>query len=255
MNNILNKNDYVVTNTVPDIELNEKVVAFNDGINWHAISLKLMYMYPVIYIAFNNSKTGIVTQMSLLLCPYTCFTAVFDSTLSYKNDSITQDENGFIKVVDENNNDIDLLDGSFVKNKTKENIKRIEVNLMTLRDMVTLYANIKFIVLTKNNKLPNPIINLSYLEEKLGSEHVIHPKTLVYVIEYKSTKNEEYKQTILIGSGASYDNSSGFNINKNGITKYMNVNDTKIRQRSGFIYPIMWFVAKKMFPDANVIKL
>lgn len=255
MNNILDKKDYIITNNVPDIELNEQVVAFNDGINWHAVSLKLMHMYPIIHISFNDSKINVVIPMSLLLCPYTCFTAVFESTLSYKNNSVTQDENGFIEIVDENNNEVNLLDGSVTIDGTSENVKRFEVNLMTLRDMVTLYANIKFVVPIKNNKHPEPVVDLSYLKEKLDGEYVIHPKTLIYIIEYKSTKSEGYKQTILVGSGTSYDNSSGFNINKNGVTKYMTTNDTKIRQKSGFIYPIFWFVAKKMFPDANVIKL
>jgi hypothetical protein len=255
MNNILKYDQYTITNTVPDIELNEVVIAFNDGINWHAIPLKLSNIFPIIHTKFHDLKFNLTSTQSIIVCPYSCFAASFDGELIYDNDVVKTDKNNMISITDVDKNKIDLISGTIIgkDDDSKHNIKRFEINVMTFRDMVKLYTNIKFLLPTIK-KLPKSITKLSN-NVNTNDNFVIHPKTLVYIIEYKSSKDNGYKNSVLIGSDANYDDITGFNINKNGITKYMNVNDKKIRLRSGFIYPIFWFVAKKLFPDAIVVKL
>ena len=252
MDNILQLNDYIITNNVPDIKINDKVIAFNNGINWVAVSLKVIRTYPIIYITFSDTKNSKISEMSLITCPYSCFSAVFDKNLLYKNNKLTHDKYGVIEITDKKNNDINLIEGYIKKNS--KNIKRYEVNIMTLRDMMTLYPNIKFLVTKKENKKNVPA-DIHSLKLKHDIDYLVHPQTLVYVIEYKSSKINGYKRTAIIGSDASTSKYSGFSINNNGITKYMNNNDTTIRQKSGFIYPIFWFAVIKMYPNINVIRL
>jgi len=255
MNNILNCDQYIITNNVPDIELNDVVITFNNGINWHAIPLKLSNSFPIIYAEYHDLKFNSTSILSIVVCPYSCFSAAFNAKLSYKNDVISPDENNMISVVDDGQN-INMVTGTINDNKSKRNVKRFEIKMMTLNDMIKLHINIKFIFPTIK-KIPKTIVDSTYLNliPHDYDNRVIHPKTLIYVIEYKSSKIDGYKNTILIGSDVNYDNVSGFDINKNGITKYMNNNDTKIRLKSGFIYPICWFVAKKLFPNANIVKM
>jgi hypothetical protein len=98
---------------------------------------------------------------------------------------------------------------------------------------------------------------------KKNKQHIVaniyHPKTLVYIIQYKSSKNitsnVEDKQTIIIGSSASKTSSSGFNLIENQITTYFQSSEQKIIEKHGFVIPCLWFICKSLYPSAKLIKL
>ena len=111
--------------------------------------------------------------------------------------------------------------------------------------------------MTINNKI-SPIIDLSYytnysLINNTTIEHLVHPKTLVYVIQYKSAKSNEEKTSILLGRDMNNANVTGYNIKKSALFEYLSKYWRKIINKNGFVMPCLWYIAKNDYKDAKVV--
>ena len=114
---------------------------------------------------------------------------------------------------------------------------------MTLKNALMLVPDL---LILQTNKSVYPVINKKYYTNKLDTsdnkiKSSIHPKTLVYIIKYKSLKSNKSKKLILIGKDASKNNVSGYDLYKSGIMDYLDKYKYKIMENSGYIYPILWF--------------
>ena len=86
-----------------------------------------------------------------------------------------------------------------------------------------------------------------------SDQHLVHPKTLVYVIQYKSAKSNEEKTSILLGRNMDKTTVTGYDIKKSGLLEYLGKHGHKIINKSGFVIPCLWYVAKNNYKYAKVI--
>jgi hypothetical protein len=268
---ILNKPTFI-NNANSGYLLDDVVVAYNDGRNWKIIPLSIMTIYPFVHDVYYeeiNSNNRIVESnaidVTVMVCPYTLYSIVLFGKYKPINkifngnlivDAIEDEQNMYIPIL---NNFYSKSNGDLVKNF----VRKQEVKIMTLRNILTKYPDFLFIDSSKINikkeKLVEPeyYVNydLKYFTSKYNSS--FHPKTLVYVIEYISKKTGGYKYTTIIPKKVSDNSISkfGYNIKKNGFDQYMNIVYDKIKEKGGIIYNCLWFAWDGSHPNSKIIKL
>jgi hypothetical protein len=235
------------------IKLTDVVFLYNDTQDWKAIPLKIAQMYPLIYDSYYENKNAL--PITVYICPYTLFSCVyFDEMISYdkvynNNLVITNKKNDIV---------IPILNNIYSATQvlTEKYIRRNEVKIMTVRNAISLYPDCQFVNI-KNIEEKTPIVNEAYLSndailfdiEKPASFKTHDPKLLIYVIEYRSKKTHEFKYTVLIPKKKTFD------ISKNGLHQYLDKMYEKITEKSGFIYPCLWFAWITSHPSSKIIKL
>ena len=92
-------------------------------------------------------------------------------------------------------------------------------------------------LLSKINNF-NKYINNNEIIYKLSKPYDKHhhPKTLVYLIQYKSSDNK-IKNTIIISKSE-----NSFNLIESKIDKYFENYEQQIIDKKGFIIPMLWFI-------------
>ena len=126
---------------------------------------------------------------------------------------------------------------------------------MTLRNALSNHPDCTFI---DNQKIDSikPIVPNDYLQTKEilynapKFSHKYDPKTIIYIIEYKSNNTTDYfKKTVIIPI------KNNFDLSKNGFGKYFDKMINDIRDKGGMIYNCLWFAWNSTFPDSKVIEL
>ena len=138
-----------------------------------------------------------------------------------------------------------------------ENNKRSEIKIMTLRSAIIFAPDAKYMILNNDIEII-PIIKLEYYSNNLDYENnelniLIHPKSLVYIIQFKSFISKDDKTTILLGKDINKLQVTGFDFKKSKIDYYLSKNESKILNRSGYIIPCLWYIAKIDYPDAKLV--
>ena len=240
------KNISFTNNSNKKLKLSDIIVLYNDSRNWKIIPLNIFMMYPLIhdtyYEAQKDSNTNIISIITIYICPYTLFSAV------YFNEFIPNDQvyNNNLTLLDANDNDILFIP---IKNEVysitsqkinNKYIRRNELKIMTLRNAISMYPDAMFIDLKQidmidqivsNDYMTNNIINF----KSFVFSNEYDPKTLIYIIEYKSKKIDEYKYSVIIPKINTFD------IVKNGFNTYFNNMVEQIRNKGGIIYTCYWF--------------
>ena len=235
------------------IKLSDQIVIYNIGNQWKVIPLLLLLSYPIIYDEYiENDIPKIVT---VALCPITLKSSVFMGKYkfqSYYESVMILEEIGTDKI-------IPITSGITINDKLIVNTnKRFEIKIMTLKNAIMIAPDMVFI---QTNKKIQPIIDLKYYNNKKSIEYnklddldlLFHPKTLTYVIQYKSYKTGEDKTSILIGNDASKDEVGGYDLKKSKLFEYLNKYKQKLLNREGYIYPCLWYIAKDEYDGAKVI--
>jgi len=110
------------------------------------------------------------------------------------------------------------------------------------------------IVFQTTNKIASLAFYL-WLQKFDYKKNLIHPKTLVYVIAYKSSQTNKFKNTIIVGVDANFQNISGFDVNESKFQKYFENNKEKINEKFGYIFPTCWFATRIFLKDSPIIFL
>jgi hypothetical protein len=247
-----------------NISLSDPVVVYNDGRKWKFILLDIVKSYPIVYDKYyekfkKNGKLS-VSDITLTYCPYSSSVLIYFGKYKptgevYNNNLIISDNiNSFVMQItgiEYNRTD---------QKRTNKLIRRAEAKIMTLRDILTMYPDCKYLDFT-NNK--DPILSEKYtISTKINYKNDnykkdYHPKTLVYGIEYLSSNTDsELKYTVIIPKDAKKDKINSYNIKENKIDDYFNPKMIeKIRDKSGIIIPCYYFAWTSMFPQTKVVKL
>lgn len=271
---ILKDTDIEYKQFLKNIKLDTKMLIYYNGTEFIAIPLNLFQTYQVIWDKYNEydpSNHKLITQydISIILCPFSLISCVIQGKISISkyienNVLIMQNEKGDLINISSSNILSEESSGTLDIEEIKP--KRWETKLANFRSVMSLYPDCKFLTQISSNNL-KPIIKFdNYLSNnyvkfnlKSKSSELIHPKTLVYVIQYKSQQalsaNQSTKYSIVIGSNSSKKESAGFNLSQNQMNKYFEGSDQKIIEKNGFVIPALWFVCESLYPNAKIINL
>lgn len=228
------------------LKLQDTLILYNDGSHWKAIPLNIMLMYPVIHDKCDNQP------ITIFLCPYTLFSCVyFDKFVPG-----SQVYNNNLTLVNKNYIMLPIIGNIYDKDmKIKDvYIRKSEVKIMSLRNAISNFPDCQFIdtsviekisPLTNNEYFKNKIINFPI--NKYSNKH--QPKQIIYVIEYKSKKQEDYKYTVIVPK------KNIFDISKNKFEIYFNKMIDKIRDKGGHIYTCVWFAFDSTHTNFKVINI
>lgn len=258
---ILTKDDYKIkTDPYKHFNVNNNVVCFFNGIDWNIINLSDMLKYPVLYYDFWSEKFEKIFVNSLVVCPITMRSIIYKGKIE-----IIDVINDTLVLLNKDTNDEFLMDspytGKFDDNdkekKIKSHIKRHEVKLHTLRDAYMYMVDPKYIIINKNEDV-SYIISEKYYTNRLTNEGepiytTLHPKTIVYIVQYWSYTDKKYKFSVIVGKDINKDFVTGYGYNQSGIWNYLNRYKHKFIDMKAYIYPIFWFMVEKLYTDIKMI--
>jgi len=237
------------------LNINDPVFLYNDGNTWKIVSLETITKCPIIHDTYYSNKNE-TFNISIVICPYTLMSMVlFDKY--YLTDKLYQTS---IVIKNDNNYYIPILKETYDNefNKIDKLIRKDEVRMMTLKNAMMEFPDCLFLNDTCDLK---PLVEKDYYNTKDiiypidNISDKFHPKSLVYIIEYKSTKKEKLECTIIIPKGTYKDKINSYDIEKNGFDKYFSKMIEKIREKSGLIYPILWFSVNIQTENCKTVEL
>jgi hypothetical protein len=238
----LENGEYKFTKEMPKIDLFDIVVVYYLNETWKIIPLYVFMKYPVI---FDDGNT-------ISVCPYTLSCVLFEgkyypTKYLYNSCLVLQNE-------EKRFHDYDSLIPIYHHNflNTKKTIIRHEVEIKTLKNSMSqnidaLYFRTKKKI-NKDYKIDDPLFR---------------------VIQYRSCKTNNYKYSIIIGKNNDKCKSinfnktgkenlpllCGFDMDKSGYTDYFQNMDNDIRNKIGFIMPVLSKYKNFLYPNAKIINL
>jgi hypothetical protein len=250
---MLTVEDYKFIQDSKGNKLLDKMLLYNNGKSWKIIPLKTMLAYPIIYDKYETEKE--TYDITIVLCPITLMSTIFKGLFklkTYQNDKM---------ILSEINNDkvilpIDMgikINSKFVIEKNK----RLVVNITTLRNAMMTAPDANILTCDKKKK---SILKKSYYKDLNDIDGnvingLLHPKTLVYVIQFKHHSTPDEKTKILMGKNISEKKVTGYDFSKSGISSYLTKYQEKIIGNEGFIMPMLWYMAKKIYSQSEVINV
>jgi len=250
----IDNTQYVIQDSPPDdLTLDDYMVCYSTGDSIKAIPLSVMKIYSALYDI--NENTGIT--YSIIICPFTLMASIFKHKIL-----LTQDVDKctiVLKYINDNNEaTLFNLFSDFAFN-----LSRIDIQIKTLKNIYSDYLHIKFIHVGKNLKgvpiadtLNDSYYNNTFIPFDLAIQNkLIHPKTLVYVIRYKSMRDNTSKTTVIIPKNASSNNISGYDMHTAGYTNYLKKYSEKINEKSGIVFPVLWFAYNIFLNNASIVYL
>ncbi len=250
-NKILNSNDYSYVATDPSsLKLYDKVIIYNTGDQWKIVSLNLMLSYPIIYDKYSIDDE--IYDITIVLCPVTLQCVIFKGLFEFE----TYQEQRMILREKDTETHIPIDSGLKIDKKylIRSN-RRLEVMMTTLRGALIMAPDAIYLNCDKKS---NPVINLEYYDNDLDIEGnkldgLIHPKTLIYVIQYKTYNTGEDRVSLVLGKDAVKNDVTGYDIKKSGLYKYLSTHKQKIINRDGYLMPMLWYIAKSMYKTSRLV--
>lgn len=230
------------SNPPSSLKLADQIVLYNLDDQWKIVPLLYMLTYPIIY---DNDST-------LVVCPITLRCGLFKGHLIFDK----YNKYNMILKEKESNNIITLETGSV----NPELNKRSEVKIATFRSSLMIAPDPHFIDI-KNTKPLVSIMDISYYsnESDIDNNEIytsIHPKTLIYVIQYKSFKTGKEKVSLVLGKDIEKSYITGYDLRKSGLLEYLSKYQQKIINKEGYTMPMLWYLAKEVYGSyAKVVYL
>ena len=261
---VLTKDSYKVVskNSYKYFNISDRVACFFDGKHWNAIKLSDMLAYPLLYFDFWVQKENTTYVNTLLVCPITMRSMIYKGRIK-----IIDIVNDNLKLYNTDTNDTFMMDTPYTgntntlvesgkKKRIASHVKRFEVKMTTLKDAYIYLIDMVYIV-PKSSLCNPPIFKNKYYSNRLTYDNkeiatAIHPKTIVYVIQYYSFDHKRYIYTIIIGKDASKDEVSGYGYKGNGLFEYIDRHKEDYLKKRAYIYPVFWFMVEKLYPDATI---
>jgi len=228
--------DYEFSNSV-NLKLSDHVVIYNINDQWKVIPLNLLLTYPIIH--GKQTIDDELMDISIVLCPRTLRCVIFKGLYVFEK----YDDNIMLL---KKNKEIISIDSHIID-------FRLSTNITTLKNALLIAPDAEYLI---SKKKIDPIINLDYYHNNLDIngkklDGLIHPKTLVYVIQYTSLGNN--KVSIVLGKDISKEDVSGYNFKTSGFYDYLEKYRSKIINREGYIMPMLWYMAKDIYYDAKIV--
>lgn len=234
-----------------NLSLSDNVILYNSGGSWKIIPLDLCLSYPIIHdkYLFEDEKYDV----TIVVCPITLRSVMFKGKFyfyDYEEMRMFLKEEGDFLPIDLNKK----INEKFV---IEEN-KRIEVKIMILRNALIYVGDALFI---KTNKKINSIIDKNYYintRDIFNKEIIyndIHPKTLVYIVEFEFQTEKKDKFAILLGNDYLQDKITGYDMFKSKLNDHILKNRSKIIKKNGYLIPILWYIAKDIYKDYKLVYL
>lgn len=237
-----------------NLKLTSHVVIYNTGDKWKIIPFDICLSYPIIYDKYINETDTF--DITFIICPVT-LRSIY---LKGKFEFLTYDESCrmILREIGIKESLIYIDIGTKIDKKYIIEInKRSEVKITTLRNALTFLPDAYFLNINKEKQIKY-VINKNYYKDMLDinmseiTEGIIHPKTLVYLIQFK-TNNGIDKVTIILGKDISSTNVTGYDAKLSHIFSYLDNNKKKIINKEGFIMPMLWYTTKITYPSAECI--
>lgn len=242
---VLEMNNYYFNET-SNINLDEKIVTYWNGVMWKIIPLNIFLSYPVVYDRFYDEYNRDGFDVSVSVCPNTLAGCVYYGKYSPSGYYIKS----ALVLIDDKNNLLPIISGYITTpDGLTYKAQRWELKIMIHRNAISKYADPSYLHMLDNTQKEIIKLNNNYFSKS------IHPLTLVYVINYKSSFNLEDRYTILIGNDANYDFQTGYDLKKSGVLKYLELYNYKLQEKSSFVMPLLWSACSIFFPSAKIIYL
>jgi hypothetical protein len=237
-----------------NLKLTSNVVIYNTGDIWKVIPFNVCLSYPIIYDKYSSTEETF--DITFIICPVT-LRSIY---LKGKFEFLTYDESCRMILREVENKDtliyIDIgtkIDKKYIMHTNK----RSEVKITTLRNALTFLPDAHFLNLNESKKIKY-IIENSYYENKLDingdmiESGIIHPKTLVYLIQFKGVNGVD-KATIILGKDISSEKVTGYDAKQSHIFEYLDDHKKGIINKEGFIMPMLWYTTKIAYPSADCV--
>ena len=232
------------------IKLHDQIVLYNVGGDWKVIPLILALSYPIIYDKY--SINDVTYDVTVVVCPVTLRSTMFKGIFEFET---YQDYTMILKEKD--TGDLIAIDLGYKMDMkyAVEPTRRSEIKIMTLRSALINAPDSQVMITTKKI---SPIIDIYYYsntKDLNGKELdcLVHPKTLVYVIQYKSYDETTEKLAIILGRDMNKFDATGYDIKKSGLYEYLGKYRQKIINRGGYIMPMLWYLAKDIYKTSKVV--
>jgi len=234
------------------IALSDKVLVYCVADVWKIVAFNISISYPIIYDKFiDNDKSY---DMTIVLCPITLQSVILKGKFKFKTyeklTMILEDDEGSMLPID--------MGYKIDKKYIIRTNKRTDIKIMTLKTAITGYAMDCLYVKTNPDIVCDPVINISYYSNNLDylnknlEDALIHPKTLAYVIYFKSHEMKD-KISIVLGKDTDKYIISGYDFKKSKIMHYLYKYQKKIINKYGFVMQMLWCCAKELYPEAKII--
>jgi len=221
---IIKKPVFVPTAPI-NLDLHKPVIVYSDGINHKVIPLDVMLRYPVVYDTYTDNNVKFPITVSV--CPFTLSSNIYFGVYKLTNQTY------FDNIILQDTKDLNLIAVQMFgqlyswENKniiTDKIIRRKEVKIMLLRNVITKYPDCLY--LSFNYNKAKSLINNINLEN-----------TLSYIIEYKSkdVTQTNYKYTLITTKNKSH----SFDYILSNYDKYFEFVVDDVRDKLGFITPCL----------------
>lgn len=246
---ILTEDDYSFTmdpTKKPEMNLSDNIVLYNSGNQWKIVPLFICLSYPIIYetYAYEDQKYDV----TVVVCPVTLRSVMFKGRFIFEN---YIEYRMILKELDNNPDYMPIdLDKKINQNFIVQDNRRIEVKIMTLKNAI-IYAPDALIMNCK--KEIDPIVNIEYYSNQKDingydlKESDIHPKTIVYVVNYSSESKKKEKYVILMPNDFNKNTPSGYNVTESKLNEHLIRYRSKIINKDGYIIPMLWYIAKQVY--------
>lgn len=235
------------------LKLKSNVVLYNTGNSWKVIPFDVCLSYPVIYDKYSNTEETF--DITFIICPVT-LRSIY---LKGKFEFLTYDKTCkmILREVEHHDTLIAIDIGTKINKKyVVQSNKRSEVKITTLRNALTFLPDALFLNLNKKINIKY-VIEKEYYENNLdinGDEiesNLIHPKTLVYLIQYKTDKT--HSSIIVMGKDISSNKVTGYDAKESRVFEYLDENQKRIIGNGGFVMPILWHTSKIAYPNVQYV--
>jgi hypothetical protein len=258
---VLNQDSYEIISkeSYKHFNINDRIVCFFDGKHWNTVLLDDMLAHPLLYFDFWLERENVSYVNTLLVCPITMRAMIYKGRI--KIIDIVDDN---LKLYNTDTDDTFIMDmpytGHVYKNgkpkRIKSHIKRYDVKMTTLKDAYSFLIDMLYIVPKKSFK-HRPILGDHYYQNRLTYDKkeistAIHPKTIVYVIQYYSFSMNRYVYTIIVGKDSNKNNVTGYGYKTSGIFDHISRHKEEYLKKRAYIYPVFWFIVEKMYPTATI---
>jgi len=238
-------------------KLTDLFAIYNDGKIWKAVPIDILLRTVIIYDKyFENDQ---VFDMTITLCPYSlsavCYIGKYKFVDKiYKNNIVLSKINNDDHIMSQFLGRMYSINGKKYIDKI---VRRLEIKILPFRLCLSKYPDCYFLQNRIKEKyvLPKTYYQNSKLIYSKDYDHKFHPKTLVYVINYKSKTNFENKFTVLVPKNASKNKITGNHFRNDGFEKYISKMINRIRDKGGIILPIFWFAADQLLSKKKTILL
>jgi hypothetical protein len=249
----LTSDDYKMGKVPIKYKIHDTFIVWKIEDRTYLIKHRYMKQYPILYK--EEDIDGVKTMTSLVHNPITLSTVVYQGRIEILD--VDKDTGEYILSINKHKFCTGMLHAT-INGKDKIDLKLHECKIMTLRNVYTLEPDPIYVNITE--KHTKQIMDKQYYRNTIdfngnaiyGGKY--HPKTLVYIIKYKSHSGK-FKTTILVGNRATMVKNTGIYYHRQNFSEYISVYFDKLQKKSSFMFPMYWYIVKKIYKNHHVVKL